>query len=326
MIDLFLDSVIALLLIVLAVGALFSPTLFGGVALFVAFGVTMALAWVRMEAVDLALAEAIIGAGLTGALLLIALRQSQTGGMLPRRKVSSQKVSSQKVSSQKAPSQNAPPQKMHLLSAAALALPLVTLLIWAAWPARELSSPLPALVQANLEASSVLNPVTATLMNFRAWDTLLELVVLLLAFLGVKQLLPTHKHTLAPWPLLLAWSRHLAPLLVIAGCYIVWRGSDAPGGAFQAGALLAAGAIMLRLALILPPLRWSQWRLRVLVLGGVAVFVALAVLTAWLGEGWLKYPKGWSKLLIVLVEVMAALSIATTLTLLVVGEGEEIQS
>lgn len=301
MIDLFLDSVIALLLIVLAAGALFSPTLFGGVTLFVAFGVTMALAWVRMGAVDLALAEAIIGAGLTGALLLIALRQSRRGGMVP-------------------------PRKVHLLSAAAIMLPLAALLILTAWPARELSSPLPALAQANLDASGVTNPVTATLMNFRAWDTLLELAVLLLAFLGVKQLLPTHKHTLQPWPLLLAWSLHLAPLLVIAGCYIVWRGSDAPGGAFQAGALLAAGAVMLRLALVLPPLRWSQWPLRVLVVAGVLVFITLAALTAWLGEGWLDYPNGWSKPLIVMVEMVAALSIATTLTLLVVGEGEEIRS
>lgn len=301
MIDLFLDSGIALLLIVLAAGALFSPTLFGGVALFVAFGVTMALAWVRMEAVDLALAEAIIGAGLTGALLLIALRQSQR-------------------------SSGAHPRKAQWLAAASIALPLAALLILTAWPARELTSPLPAIAQSQMTASGVLNPVTATLINFRAWDTLLELVVLLLAFLGVKQLLPTHKHTLGPWPLLLAWSRHLAPLLVIAGCYMVWRGSDAPGGAFQAGALLAAGAVTLRLALVLPPLRWSQWPLRVLVLAGVVVFISLAVLTAWLGEGWLDYPNGWSKPLIVMVEVVAALSIATTLTLLVVGEGEEIQS
>ena len=41
--------------------------------LFIAFGLLMSLAWVRLDAPDIALAEAAIGAGLTGALLLAAL-------------------------------------------------------------------------------------------------------------------------------------------------------------------------------------------------------------------------------------------------------------
>jgi uncharacterized MnhB-related membrane protein len=41
--------------------------------LFIAFGLLMALAWVRLDAPDIALAEAAIGAGLTGAILLAAL-------------------------------------------------------------------------------------------------------------------------------------------------------------------------------------------------------------------------------------------------------------
>lgn len=43
------------------------------VVLFIIFGVLMALAWARLDAPDLALAEAAIGAGLTGALLLDTL-------------------------------------------------------------------------------------------------------------------------------------------------------------------------------------------------------------------------------------------------------------
>jgi uncharacterized MnhB-related membrane protein len=48
--------------------------------LFIAFGLLMALAWARLSAPDIGLAEAAIGAGLTGALLLDAygaLRRGQ---------------------------------------------------------------------------------------------------------------------------------------------------------------------------------------------------------------------------------------------------------
>jgi energy-converting hydrogenase B subunit D len=46
--------------------------------LFIAFGLLMALVWGRLNAFDVAMAEAAIGAGLTGALLLAALAKYQT--------------------------------------------------------------------------------------------------------------------------------------------------------------------------------------------------------------------------------------------------------
>ncbi len=52
---------------------LVTPDLFKAVVLFIVFGLLMALAWVRLAAPDIALAEAAIGAGLTGALLLDAV-------------------------------------------------------------------------------------------------------------------------------------------------------------------------------------------------------------------------------------------------------------
>lgn len=67
------DVVLGLALLWLAWQALASPELFRAIVLFIAFGLLMALAWVRLEAPDVALAEAAIGAGLTGALLLTAL-------------------------------------------------------------------------------------------------------------------------------------------------------------------------------------------------------------------------------------------------------------
>lgn len=57
--------------------ALATPDIFKAVVLFIVFGLLMALAWVRLEAPDIALAEAAIGAGLTGALLLDAVGHLQ---------------------------------------------------------------------------------------------------------------------------------------------------------------------------------------------------------------------------------------------------------
>lgn len=67
------DAFVGLGLLWLAWRALACPDLFKAVVLFVAFGLLLALAWVRLEAPDVALAEAAIGAGLTGALLMAAL-------------------------------------------------------------------------------------------------------------------------------------------------------------------------------------------------------------------------------------------------------------
>jgi uncharacterized MnhB-related membrane protein len=70
-----IDGLLALAIVALAVGALSVRSLFTGVVLFIALGLLLALAWVRLEAPDLALAEAAIGAGLAGALLLAAVRR-----------------------------------------------------------------------------------------------------------------------------------------------------------------------------------------------------------------------------------------------------------
>lgn len=67
-----LDGLIVLTLLWLAWRALASDDLFKGIVLFIAFGLVLSLAWLRLRAPDVALAEAAIGAGLTGALLLSA--------------------------------------------------------------------------------------------------------------------------------------------------------------------------------------------------------------------------------------------------------------
>lgn len=67
------DLVLAAALLWSAWRALASANLFQCVVLFIVFGMLMTIAWARLAAPDIALAEAAIGAGLTGALLLDAI-------------------------------------------------------------------------------------------------------------------------------------------------------------------------------------------------------------------------------------------------------------
>lgn len=174
-----------------------------------------------------------------------------------------------------------------------------------------------------LPESGVSNPVTAVLLNFRAYDTLLELVVLLLALLGVRSLgsAPPLETGAAPVLLqaLVAW---LAPALVVVAGFLLWIGAKAPGGAFQAGALLGAVAILLAQA---APDRLPSAGARPLDLAAVlgpAVFLAVAAASAAAGQTVLQYPPGWAPALILLIEAAATLSIAAVLFVLFLGGGQ----
>ncbi len=69
------DILLALTLLWLSWNLLNTEDIFKAVVLFISFGLLMALTWVRMRAPDVALAEAALGAGLTGPLFLSALRR-----------------------------------------------------------------------------------------------------------------------------------------------------------------------------------------------------------------------------------------------------------
>ena len=74
------DALLGLLLLWLGWRTLACTDLFKAAVLFITFGLLMAVAWVRLDAPDVALAEAAIGAGLTGALLLAAIARLKQSG------------------------------------------------------------------------------------------------------------------------------------------------------------------------------------------------------------------------------------------------------
>lgn len=301
-----LDAALIAMLLTLGWGALHTRQMGAAIALFAGFGMILALIWARLRAPDLALAEAAIGAGLTSALLLRAASITKEDVI---------RISSVRL-------------RLSWLFVAAV-------FAWTGVHVLALSRPeggdsLPARVTAELGNSGVDHPVTAVLLNFRAWDTLLELLVLLLALLGFRQIARRNRHPSdadhhpEPWPLLKSWARSLAPLLVVAGGYLLWRGSAGPGGAFQAGAVLAAALVLLRLSGQLPVFHWSWWPIRLAILAGPVLFLAVAAGSAVMGGVWLDYPDDSSTLLIILIESAATVSIAVTLALLVAGEEEDI--
>ncbi len=188
---------------------------------------------------------------------------------------------------------------------------------------------LPALVDANLPASGVAHPVTAVLLNFRGYDTLLEIGVLLLALLVVLALSTRDGAGAisAADPMLPTLARLAAPLMVLVAVYLLWAGAHQPGGAFQAGAVLAAAAVLLHLAGLLPAWRAPSALLRGGLAAGFVVFLAVAA--ALLAQGaLLRYPPQHAGTLILLIESALTLSLGLILAglFLFLSGGEESDS
>jgi len=279
----------------LAWQALFDPHRFSAVVHFMAFGLVMALVWVRLDALDIALAEAAIGAGITGALLLAALgRLPATGGHSPAWRAS---------------------QRPLVLLALATTLAATLALAWVAWqlPRPGLAGP----ISEALPESGVTHAVTAVLLNLRAWDTLLEIAVMLTAVCLVWSLGPalTPYAPVTALPGLPALTRLLHPLFLLVPAYLLWRGSHAPGGAFPAGAVLGAGGVLLVLAGAVPWMHEPRRRplLRLLLAAGVLLFLAVGLGGLLLTGTFLAIPSRVAGSVILTVEVVAALSIALML-------------
>ncbi len=291
------DAAMVLLLWALGWMACSTQSARRAITLFVAFGLLLALVWARLSAPDLALAEAAIGAGISGALLLAALRDGDSGAV----KVSSSTWLAWMIN--------------------LLTLGLFLVMSMALWQGLRTAPDieLGAQVRALLADSGVSNPVTAVLLNFRAYDTLLELAVVLTAVLGILALGPM-RPALAPAGALLAGlTRWLVPLLIVTSGYLLWVGAHAPGGAFQAGAMLAAAMILLHLARLPGQPGMETHMLRLVLVIGLVVFVGVGLVMMLLNNAFLTYFSASAGVLILLIETAATVSIAAALTLAYIG-------
>ena len=82
MMAMLLDGSLVLLILMVAAWTVAVRDSFAAVVGYTVYGLLLALAWVRLAAVDAALTEAAIGGGLTGVLLIraaVRLRQTEAG-------------------------------------------------------------------------------------------------------------------------------------------------------------------------------------------------------------------------------------------------------
>ena len=303
---------IGLVVLILRIGAstIVVREAFAAVIGFVVYGLLLAIAWVRLSAVDVALTEAAIGGGMTGMLMLGAVARlrsakgNDTRTSLPVR----------------------------------LAVGILCALVAAGLAIAVLSPPeviptLAPMVMENLAQSGLGNPVAGVLFVYRALDTLLEKVVLILALLGVWSLAPDRvwggipglRVYAQPSSTLTFLAQLLPPVGIVVAIYMCWVGAKEPGGAFQGGTVLAAMWLLVMIAGLKNVPSISRPWLRLLLVVGPAIFLAIGLAGMVLANAFLDYPSGYAKALIVAIEFSLTLSIGVALGLLAAGPPERVR-
>jgi multicomponent Na+:H+ antiporter subunit B len=118
------------------------------------------------------------------------------------------------------------------------------------------------------------NLVTGVLLNYRAFDTFGEVMIIFTALAAVMAVLP-RSATGLPWggaapripisPIVAFIIRLTAPFIAAFGAFVIFKGHVSPGGGFQGGVIL--GALLMMLSLVLGrgldrpliPARSARW-------------------------------------------------------------------
>jgi multicomponent Na+:H+ antiporter subunit B len=225
------------LLVITAIAIIRTTDLFAAVMLSGIFSLLMAAIFFTLDAADVALTEAAVGAGISTVLFLsaLALTEQHERSIKPSRWLA-----------------------VPVLVATAL-------IIYATFDKPRLGDPdapvhqhvAPWYLEKTPELIDIPNVVTAVLGSFRGYDTLGEVFVVLTAAIGVMTLLGTGyssaaspvqpasssdslRHHLIPRVI----GRLMIPFIVLFGLYVQFHGDYGPGGGFQAGALVAAAIIL----------------------------------------------------------------------------------
>lgn len=255
--------------------------LFAVVALGGVYSFCMALALLALDAVDVSMTEASVGAGVSTVLLLGTLYLTH--------------------------SHEAPALKF---SAGPLVAALATgaLLLYGAWglpPFGEAVAPIhqhvvPRYLNDVIAETGVPNVVTAVLASYRGYDTLGETSVIFTAGIGVLILLQgrlrendkeilvgsMHQETIPRVVIKL-----ILPFILLFALYVFYHGESGPGGGFQAGVILAASVILygliygLSAARRVAPMRL----LEILIPLGVFIYGAVGVAGLIFGGNYLDY-------------------------------------
>lgn len=273
------------LLVITAIAIVREESLFAAVMLTGIFSLQMASVFFILDAADVALTEAAVGAGVATVLMLGAL------ALTTKREV-----------------------ERHRPARIAIVLSIVSalLIVYATFDIPRLGDPsapvhqhvAPWYLSETPRLIDVPNVVTAILASFRGYDTLGELFVIFTAGVGVTFLLGSGSLKTLPRgqaPVDRAGLRHhlvprtvgrlIVPFIVLFGLYVQFHGDYGPGGGFQAGALVSAGLILFALiegesaALRAVP----GWILTVLAAGGALLYLLVGLAGMFLGSNFLDY-------------------------------------
>ncbi len=303
------------LLVITALAIVRTENLFVAVMLMGIASLLIAANFFILDAADVALTEAAVGAGISTVLFLSALA-----------------LTSERERS---------PTSRRFLSFTVVAVAALVV-IYATFDKPRFGDPeapaqthvAPWYLEKTPEYIDIPNVVTAVLGSYRAYDTLGEVFVVFTAGIGVLFLLgaggaPVGQRTGSTDPE--AGLRHhliprvvgriLIPFILLFGLYVQFHGEYGPGGGFQAGALIAAAIVLYAL------LEGERQALRVLpqrllvglMAGGALLYAGVGIAGMALGGNFLDYsvlagdPVMGQQLGILLIEAGVGITVTGTL-------------
>ena len=184
------------------------------------------------------------------------------------------------------------------------------------------------------EEIGVPNVVTSVLASYRGYDTLGEVTVIFTAGIGVLALLgyrTRRRNIQSPAIKKLVVLRVIAklflPLILLFALYILFHGDFGPGGGFQAGVIFATGFILYALAFGLGNAQRliPQRLLHVLAAAGVLIYAAVGIEGMLLGGKFLEYrvladdPVTGQHLGIMLIELGVGITVAAVMLIIYFG-------
>ncbi|RSZ64781.1 hypothetical protein EAH68_04055 [Corynebacterium hylobatis] len=268
------------------------------VGAYLSLGAVLSIVWLRLGVVDVALAEAALGGGvLSGVLVWLAVARPGAATQ---------------------PVDEPPPtvpRRIRILTGLVTGTVLAVVLGSVILRTRQTTPAWTGSLTAGMQATGVEHEITAVLLDFRAYDTLLESAVLLFAgiiVLAVGTDRPREGRQPVPLPSIALWFlRVAAPVFLMLGLWLLFAGSSGPGGAFQSGSVLAGLLILLRLAGV--DLRMLHRLLVPLMIIGVVVFLGMGLFGPLAGDPWLTWPEGRQFMVIFIIEVFLTVGITVAL-------------
>jgi multicomponent Na+:H+ antiporter subunit B len=271
--------VLLTLLAVVTIGILRQRSLFGAVILFGIYSFLMASIMMVLDAVDVAMVEASVGAGVATVIFLATLHLIRTTEVRPT-------------------GRNPLPLLVAVTTGAVLTWGVMILP-----PFGLPDNPIhlhvaPYYVANSLKDTNIANVVSAVLADYRGYDTLGETAVIFTAGIGVVLLL--HRAHEVPKEdgrgmhmdlILRVGTKMIVPFILLFALYVQFHGDYGPGGGFPAGVIGAGMVILVAITFGLDTAKLiaPQQMVERLMPLGVLIFAGVGLIGLLMGRNFLDY-------------------------------------